>query len=410
MILLSGKPKFLVARDQWRGDMTYHVCPCTKDDVIEIPKSAPSDCPKCGQKNIDDIFTAMDRKLRTSPMFLESIRAQEGPYGRYRMSRYDSRPYRLICSDYAMSFGHQVVWTGYDPIWTRDQLREWQATILLDVNPETGLVEDPFDIAENGRTDEVMYRQFMLSRYMVNAFRRNGFPDLYRVPDRQMQTMDMLRDKETALAFLEDRKYAADYQKTSTWRNDPYSRGSQVVRTLQVHRQCLKDAGLSEDGITEFVHRWLDDHQDPRTGYWGGEEACVNNGACGAFKILVAYRENNWPIPRPEKIIDTTLALADKNGGFGLDGGGVPSFGCSQFDPLMLLKNALDEKPEYRRQEVYHTTARSYLNVLRYWSDEEHFFLHPAQNYATLVSMMGMGTVMYMAEILLGVEILRPDR
>jgi hypothetical protein len=59
---------------------------------------------------------------------------------------------------------------------------------------------------------------------------------------------------------------------------------------------------------------------------------------------------------------------------------------------------------------VYYATARSYLNVIRYWSDEEHFFIHPTQNYCSLVSMMGMGTIMYMAEILLGVEILRPDR
>jgi len=177
-----------------------------------------------------------------------------------------------------------------------------------------------------------------------------------------------------------------------------------------MHRQCLQKDGRSDDGVAELVHQWLNDHQNPQTGYWGGEETCLNNAACGAFKIVVAYLEHKWPLPRPEKIIDTTLALADTEGGFVQDGNGIPSFGCGQFDPLMLLKNALDEKPGYREEEVYHTVARSYLNFTRFWSDEEHFFFYPEQKDATLESMLGMGTVMYMAEILLGVKILRTDR
>jgi hypothetical protein len=410
MNLLSGTPKFLVSRERWRGSKTYHVCSCTPDDVIGILKSDPVVCPFCGREDLEDIFTAMDRRLRFIPVFLESLRVKDGPYGRYRESRFDPLPYRMICSDQAMSMGHQVVWSGYDPIWTREQLEAWQKTILMDLNPETGLIEDPFDLAEHGRTDAALYRQYMLSRYFVEEFRRNGFPGYFKIPDRVLEVRDPFTDAGAAMAFLEDRTVGANPIHACTWRKDPYSKGSQVVRGLQAHAMRTESAGQPDDGVAELVHRWLDQHQNPDTGYWGGEEASLNNGSCGAFKIVVAYLEHDWSLPRPEKMIDTTLALADKAGGFGCDDRGLPSFGCHQFDPLMLLKNALDQRPEYRLEGVMEATARSYLNFARHWSDEEHFFVHPSRTYPTLTDMHAFATVMYMAEILLGVEILRKDR
>ncbi len=406
---VTGKPKFLVPRSAWRGKQTYHVCSCTAA-VIGVDKAKRPACPCCGRVDIEDVFTAMDRRVRTVPAFLESVRVKEGPYGRYRNSVDDPRPYRVVSSDHAISLGHQFVWSGYDPIWSREQLKAWIDTILLDLNPESGLIEDPFEIAEHGRTEEVLFGQYCTSRALVSGFRRSGFPERYRLAERVVEQRDILQTRQMALDFLEDRRQPAEHLNGSTWEKAPYSKGAQVVWALRMHRQHLKDKGSADDGIAEFVHEWLDAHQNPESGYWGGQQASLNNAACGVFKLLVAYNDLGWRIPRPERIIDTTLALADADGGFGRDNGGVPSFGCTQFDPLMLLKHSMDQLPGYREEEIYATVARSYLNFARHWSDEDHFFRSPGSSRATLISMHGMGTVMYMAEILLGVEILRSDR
>jgi len=411
---ITGAPKFLVSRNAWRGGRTYHVCPACGTDagVIGIDKSKRPDCPRCRRANIDDIFTAIDRRLRTVPAFLESVRVHDGPYGRYRNTVDDARPYRVLSSDHAMSLGHQFVWSGYDPIWTREQLSNWIDTILLDLNLESGLIEDPFEIADKGRSEQVLFEQYGASRALASDFRRCGFPDRYRLPERVVEQRDILQTRQMALDFIEDRRQPATHLSGCTWEATPYSKGAQVVWALRMHRQHLKDQGLPDDGIAEFVHDWLVAHQNPESGYWGGQRASLNNAACGVFKLLVAYNDFGWPIPRPERIIDTTLALADAGGGFGLEGGDVgnPSFGCTQFDPLMLLKHSMDAVPGYREDEIYGTVARSYLNFARHWSDEDHFFRAPGSPRATLISMHGMGTVMYMAEILLGVEILRTDR
>ena len=396
--------KFLVPRDRWRGSRTFYFCEACKD-VVDIARQDEPTCHACGAVGLPDIFTVMDSKVRTVWQFVENMRVKEGPYGRYKGSKDDPRPYRVVAADQALSLNHQMRWCGYTPPWSNEQLSQWIDTILLDLNPESGLIEDPFDIQEKGRTEEVLFYQYNMSRGLAVVFGRAGFPDKYQLPLKKRDEIDVLCDKDTATAFLNDQKNPAEFLNALTWETSPYSKGAQVVWAIRNHEAVLKEKGLENDGVVEFVHEWLDRKQNPETGYWGGEQASMNDASCGAFKLFVAYREHDWEINHMERIVDTTLSIATPQGDFGDNG-----FGCTVFDPLLLLKVALRECPDYRAEDIYETTARCFLNFLAHWSDEEHFFtpepMPGAQ--AELVGINGLATPMYMAEILLGVSIL-PD-
>ena len=396
--------KFIVPRETWRGSRTFHYCQHCKD-VVGVKKQDQPLCPVCATADLPDIFSIIDGKLLTMTQFVENVRVKEGPYGRYRGYQDDPRPYRMVAADQALSLNHQMRWCGYTPPWSPEQLESWIDTILLDVNPDSGLIEDVFEIAEKGRTEEVLFSMYNLSRGLEIVFRRAGFPGKYRLPEDKREEVDVLSDEDTAIAFLNDRKNPAEFLNKFTWATSPYSKGAQVVWALRNHEAVLQANGRADDGITEMVHEWLDRKQNPATGYWGGEAASMNDAACGAFKLFVAYRERGWPINNLERIVDTTLSIATAQGDFGDDG-----FGCTVFDPLLLLKVALRECPHYRTEDVYAATARCFLNFLNHWSDREHFFTPQPMpdGRAELVGINGLATPMYMAEILLGAKIL-PD-
>lgn len=392
--------KFIVPRQQWRGCRTFHYCrKC--EHVIGAPKNELPICPVCKASDPDDIFSIIDRKLPTLWRFVEEMRVKAGPYGRYKGYAGDPRPYRIVAADQAISLNHIMHNAGYTPPWTKNQLEAWIDTILLDLNPATGLIEDPFEIEARGRTDEVLFQQYCVSRGLASVFAKAGFPHKYQLPQQAQEERDCLADEQQALAFLNDQENPADFLDAYTWETSPYSKGSQVTWAIRRHEALQRKKGLTDDGVVEFVHQWLDRKQNPNTGYWGGEKASLNNRMCGAFKLLVAYEDHHWKLNYLDKMVDTTISISTPPGDFGDNG-----FGCTVFDALLVFKIAQQQIPDYRAEDIYETTARTFLNFINHWSDEEHFFTpQPMPGArAEMVAMHGLATPMYMAEVLLGVE------
>ena len=157
------------------------------------------------------------------------------------------------------------------------------------------------------------------SNRFQEVFTKMGKPEAYQVPLRQLQGHDHLTSRESALAFLND----------ETWEHQPWGKGSGTMKQVIRHDEILRQNGEPDDGMAEFVHNWLDEHQDPATGYWFGERASPNNRACGAYKLICwLYRSRQWKINYLDKIVDTTLALQSPRGDFGVylvsDGGDKP--------------------------------------------------------------------------------------
>jgi hypothetical protein len=106
--------------------------------------------------------------------------------------------------------------------------------------------------------------------------------------------------------------------------------------------------GRAYHAIVEALD-WFDATQDPLTGLWGTEMgARLLDGVAGAFHILLFYYFFDRPVPRIERLIDSTLALQNRDGLFSPFGGGGS---CEDLDAVDILCNAR-VRTNYRRRDV----------------------------------------------------------
>jgi hypothetical protein len=91
-----------------------------------------------------------------------------------------------------------------------------------------------------------------------------------------------------------------------------------------------------EDEFMKTVYDWLEANQDPKTGLWGPDRGGeLYRAMCGLHCMSIGtYYKPGRPLPRPEKIIDSTLSLQIPNGRFYGDGA------CISFDATLALCNA----------------------------------------------------------------------
>jgi len=99
--------------------------------------------------------------------------------------------------------------------------------------------------------------------------------------------------------------------------------------------------------------QWLEDNQDPTTGFWGnppyeGLRRTLGQMA-GAYHHYVFYYATGQPLRFKDKIIDHTLALQQPDGLFvpGRTGGGP----CEDLDAIDILAN-MYRLADYRRAEI----------------------------------------------------------
>jgi SAM-dependent methyltransferase len=112
--------------------------------------------------------------------------------------------------------------------------------------------------------------------------------------------------------------------------------------------------------ITEALD-WLDAAQDPLTGLWGTESgASLLDGVAGAFHLLLFYYFFERPVPRIERIVDSTLALQNGDGLFSPFGGGGS---CEDLDAVDILCNAR-MRTEYRRGDVDEALRRAASGIV----------------------------------------------
>ena len=387
--------KFIVPREAWRGLKTYHYCAAC-DRVVGVPKADDPVCGACRATGLPDIFAIIDGKLRSIPRYFEAMAVRSGPFGRFRASADDPAPYSVWASHKAMNIVWGLGLAGITGLYSRAQLEEWIDTVLLDLNTDTGILEDPWVLKEKGRTTEVMQYLYNVSRRSAILFRELGFPGKYDVDEKAVSDLEMARDPLKSVAEAEA------FVASRTWEDAPYAAGSQVVWALRRHADILRQKELSDDGVAEWMHQWLDREQDPATGMWGGAGAQKINTVCGAFKILVAYFEDRgWPLNHADRMIDFILPMSRPTGYF-TEG---DSYGCPTLDAVFDLRVANQAVPNHCAEELFGTVARVSLTFVHHWNDEEHFFSKDVGGQACLHDGAGLSTSIYMAETILGADI-----
>ena len=102
-----------------------------------------------------------------------------------------------------------------------------------------------------------------------------------------------------------------------------------------------------EDEFMKTVYDWLEANQDPATGLWGPNRGGeLYRAMCGLHCMSIGtYYKPGRPLPRPEKVIDSTLSLQVPSGWFHGDGA------CIGFDATLALCNAA-RFTDHRRADI----------------------------------------------------------
>jgi len=94
---------------------------------------------------------------------------------------------------------------------------------------------------------------------------------------------------------------------------------------------------------------WLDKYVDPATGLWGTNGFCSPYDAVyGGYHQLLVYYYEKHPLTSVERLIDTTLALQFRDGGFSREAGGGA---CEDVDAVDILVNCY-KLVDYRRPDI----------------------------------------------------------
>jgi len=181
-------------------------------------------------------------------------------------------------------------------------------------------------------------------------------------PDRPLEFLDKWRDDD----------YLYNWIDQLDWTN-PWTESNRVE---WIGYWLLADIGLTVDHVPlkkeqyppgfGGLMQWLEDHQDPTTGFWGnppfGGLVRTFHQMAAAYHHYVFYYATGCAIPYKDRIVDHTLALQRPDSLFAPQRmGGGP---CEDLDAVDILAN-MHRLTEYRRNEIELALARALKALLQ---------------------------------------------
>lgn len=337
---------------QGESKTMFRIC----DTCQDVFSGENTTCLKCGRKHCPGVLEEMDRLMLKLWSYAEAMRLKERPYGYFRWSRSAYDEYSTMASYMALLAYNTLSRLGYRPPLSQVQLQEWRDTVESWFNPETGLIDDPLPVKRLGTSSEYESLFFVYTQRWLTLLQRAGVPGRFVVPKSVIRKHDVFVDVDQARTWLESKKDVPN----------PWGWGSHTSQNLRRHQSILTDQG-KKDGVLDFVHQWLDEHQNPETGLWGPADTPLHDAVAGYFKIVKGtYLPYGWTLHYIERAIDSALRLQDTSGSFGPGP-------CENFDALYLLY-VLKRETDYRCADINRAAALNALEVRRYWHEDESGF------------------------------------
>lgn len=185
------------------------------------------------------------------------------------------------------------------------------------------------------RTEE--YIRLHISNYARQALDWTA-PDLLRPPS----FIAPLREEEALRSWFDRRNW-----------NDPWMEGNVIVNVAGLLLE------LEERALLKRLVEWLNQKQDPSTGFWGNGQQesrkALVHAMAGAMHVYHLYYYLGETIPNSARIIDAGLDIASRE----LD---RPSAACLDVDIVEML--AAMWPARYRRGEIREAMARKVAQVL----------------------------------------------
>ncbi|MBD3253879.1 MAG: hypothetical protein GF383_02245 [Candidatus Lokiarchaeota archaeon] len=128
----------------------------------------------------------------------------------------------------------------------------------------------------------------------------------------------------------------------------------------------------------DWYFNWLDKNADPEVGFWRlgwihklKKDRLTKNELGGAVHYYWIYEFLNRPIPYPEKIIDSTLALQNDMGTWDT----IDSY-CIDLDAIFCLTRCLRQTSTYRIEEIKSSILKYLEHVTNTINNKEFFYSH----------------------------------
>ena len=273
--------------------------------------------------------------------WVEKMRVKEAPYGRYKMSP-STQPY-LLSSCYAAFVRELYADLRNLSTWQR---KEWIDYINSCQDRETGLFCDPEMRPEHAKNHSWEYLFLQSTTFCLSAL--SALQGTSRHPvhydGRWYNPSGIVR-------WLERRDWSNAWMETNT---------VMFVGILLI-REFTQYGTVKAKRVLENMLEWLDQFQDPCTGYWGTREgASLQNSMAGAYHLYLLYYYLDRPLKYLDKIIDSTLSLQQQDGLFSPRGGGGA---CEDIDAIDTLVNAY-QRTTYSRSDIVRALMRALPSLL----------------------------------------------
>lgn len=231
---------------------------------------------------------------------------------------------------------------------TKEDRKQWVAYLQGFQNSDTGLFIDPLMKSHEG---ESIQHNWNYLAWQHTYFCTQALDALGENPKHLFYFLESFYNSDNCTTWLEERD----------WSN-PWLESNNVMflLTFLTHRFRLKRDKASRD-LIEMILDWLDERQDPETGYWGTDNgASLFNGMAGAFHFFFYYFYFQRKINYVHQIIDSTLSLQRFDGLYDPRGGGGP---CEDLDAVDILVK-MSYITDYRAQDIKQSLTRSFHAIM----------------------------------------------
>jgi len=274
-------------------------------------------------------------------IWLESMREKSEPYGKYRIST-GCKP-TLLASCFAVITRELI---GNLKTLDNNSREQWISYIQQYQNSSTGLFFDPSLDVKTLTTHGTGYLERQFTYFALHALDALGVKAKYKLS---------VTEKYLQPGVISQWLASLDWSR-------PWYESNEVMflLTFLFYELRESDGEKNKKTLIEALD-WLDDHQDPSTGYWGTDcGASLFDAMAGAFHIYLFYYFVKRPVQYVDTIIDSTLSLQENDGLFSPFGGGGS---CEDLDAIDILVN-MKKMSSYRTTDINSALEKSKKGTL----------------------------------------------
>jgi hypothetical protein len=293
--------------------------------------------------------------------FVDSMHCENEPLSHYKLfSRAEHSPF---ASAFALFIKYMM---GEVDKFTSDERHEWIYYFKSLQDEKTGLfIDKNASIRVVDERHDVDHLNQQLTTFCITALEC-----LDTQADYPLNFLNEIIDEQSIEAWLNN----------LDWSN-PWNSGNKVmfIGICAIYNLEKFQDSQSQKTLDHWF-QWMNANQDPRTGYWGNSKTSKYfYGMGGFYHQLVIYHYLKKNVNHWEQVIDSTLFIQLKDGGYNPEMGGASCDDLDAIDPLVHSYHHYD----YRRSDIENSLGET-LKLILNNQNSDHGFCWSKHNWYDL--------------------------